>query len=87
MRKSKQNQLTGGEKTLGENGAQPLLCSLGQHETVAEYDTGFGDKVAEEGAQYVTIAGNGTAGCLGVAHGGPQLGATPEDERELLIEF
>lgn len=78
-----QNQLTGGEKTLGENGAQPLLCSLGQHETVAEYDTGFGD----EGAQDVTIAGNGTAGCLGVAHGGPQLGASPEDEKEALIEF
>lgn len=47
-RKSKQNQLTGGEKTLGENATQPLLRQRGLRETAEGYNAGFGDGPAEE---------------------------------------
>lgn len=73
MKKSKQNQLTGGEKTLGENATQPPLRHRGPRETAAGYDAGFGDGPAEEGARRATTAG------LGVVPVGPQVGVSREE--------
>lgn len=75
MRKSKQNQLTGEEETLGENVPQLLLCCWGLHVAVVGSITGTGDGWAEDGAQPVMRAEAGVAVCLGVAHDGPQVGA------------
>lgn len=71
MRKSKQNQLTGGEKTLGEKATQPPLRHRGPRETAAGYDAGF--VPAAEGTQRAMTAG------LGVFCVGPQVGASPEE--------
>lgn len=73
MKKSKRNQLTGGEETLGENVPQLLLCCWGLHVAVVGGITGTGDEWAEDGAQSVMRDGAGVAVCLGVD--GPQVGA------------
>lgn len=76
MRRSKQNQLTGGEATPGENVPQRalLLGCWGQHEAAVEGITETGDEWAEDGGGSVTGAGAGVAVGLGVVHDGPQVG-------------
>lgn len=77
MRKSKQNQLTGGEETPGENVPQRalLLCCWGPHVAAVGGIAGTGAEWAEDGAGPVTGAGAGVAVGLVVAHDGPQVGA------------
>lgn len=77
MRKSKQNQLTGGEETPCENVPQQalLLCCWGPHVAAVGGITGTGAGCAEDGAQPALGAVVGLAVGFGVAHDGPQDGA------------
>lgn len=77
MRKSKQNQLTGGKETPGENVPQRalLLCCWGPHVAAAGGTTGIGVEWDEDGAGPVMGAGAGVAVGLEVAHDGPRVGA------------
>lgn len=81
MKKSKQNQLTGGEKTLGENVTQPPLRHQGPRETTAGYDAGFGNGPAAEVARCVITAG------LVVVRVGPQVGVSREEGKGAPVEL
>lgn len=63
MRKSKRNQLTGGEETPGENVPQRalLLYCWGPHEARVGGTTGTGDEWAVDRAGTVMGAGAGVA--------------------------
>lgn len=77
MRKSKQNQLTGGEETPGENVPQRalLLCCWGLHAAAVGGITGSGGEWAEDGAGPVMGVEAGVAVGLVVGHDGSQVGA------------
>lgn len=74
MRKSKRNQLTGEEETLGENVPQLLLCCWDLCVVVVGSITVSVEERADDGAQFVMRGGMVVVGiCFGVALDGPQV--------------